>query len=199
MTRQQYIELLEARLKRIDSADRFHPRYIEGALDFVWQNLAFEAMGKLGTDPFFYTKQYTPVTVSQDSNGRYYSDLPDVIIHLPRVSSGVVRISQLAGTDMDFAPVSERDFVMMRSQEVFAISNTIYYYVTKDDINYGDNMTTSIASSGVRIDMVIPFRSYDLDEDIPIPSGKAQEFINLALQFLGATPPVDLVNKNSEG
>lgn len=199
MTREQYIELLQARLKRIDSAARFNPRYVEGALDMAWQNLAFNAIGKGGADDFFYTKQYSPVLVVQDSNGRYYSDLPAPIINLPRAASGVVRINQLAGIDMDFAPVTERDFIMMRSQEVFQISGTIYFHVTKDQVFYGDNMTVPIASAGVKMDLTIPFRTYTLDEELPIPAGQAQEFIAAVLEYLAPTTPVDLMNKNSEG
>ena len=75
MTREDYIELVQTKLKRIDSTARFHPRYVEAILNVVWENFAFEAMGKMGTDPFFYSKQYTPVTVAVDSNGWYYSNL----------------------------------------------------------------------------------------------------------------------------
>lgn len=198
MTREEYIEVIQSRLKRIDSTATFNARYVEGVLDVVWQNMIFDLMGKRNTDPFFYSKKYTPVVVAQDANNRYYSDLPDKIIHLPRVSSGIVRISQLAGTDMDFAPISERDFVMMRSQEVFQVSGTIYYYVTSDSVHYGDNMTTVIATAGVEIDMIIPFRSYDLDDDIPIPDGQTQSFIAASIEYLANTRPVDLTNKNAE-
>lgn len=198
MTREEYIELIKAKLLRLDDASRYNPRYVEGALDFVWENFMFEMDGMQGTDPFFYTKQFTPVTVATDSNGWYYSDLPSPIINLQRVSSGVVRVSQVSGRDMDFAPVSERDFTYMRQQDVYRVGNTIYFYVTNDRVYFGDNMTPSIASSGVTIDMVVPFRSYDLDEELPIPAGKSLQFVGAVLEFLAPTRPVDLSNTNTE-
>lgn len=198
MTREEYIELVQARLLRIDSAGRFKSQYVEGAMDMVWQSMAFQHFGAFGTDENFYTKLFTPVTVSQDSHGNYYSDLPEKIINLPRVSSGIVRINQINGRDMDFSPVSERDFIMMVSQEVYQLTDKITYYVTFERIHFGSNMTTAIATAGLDIRMVIPFRSYDLDEDLPIMVGQADMFINNSMQFLIGSAPVDLENKNAE-
>jgi len=198
MTREQYIELAQARLLRLDNAGRQKSQYVEGAMDAVWQSMAFKHFGTFGSDTNFYSKMFTPVTVSQDTYGNYYSDLPDKIINLPRKSSGIVRINQVNGRDMDFTPVSERDFTMMTSQEVYQLTDKIVYYVTFERIFFGTNMNPAIAAAGLDIRMVIPFSSYDLDEDLPIMIGQADMFLGTALEFLIGTPPVNLVNKNSE-
>ena len=99
---------------------------------------------------------------------------------------------------MDFAPISERDFTLMRSQDVYRVGNTIYYYVTNSQIRYGDNMTPAIAAVGVTVDMVIPYRSYDLEEELPIPAGQSGSFLTAVLEQLVTTMPVDLSNTNSE-
>lgn len=198
MTRQQYIELAQARLKRIDSTGQFRFQYVEGAFDFVWQNSAFKHMGMASTDTNFYTKLYEAEPVLQDAGGRYYSDLPEAIINLPRVSSGVVRIVQLNARDFDFAPISERDFTMMASQEVYQVGTTIYFYVNKDRIVYGDSMSSSIASAGVDMKLCIPFSKYDLDEELPMPAGQSEEFFASVINYLAGTQPVDLSNINTE-
>lgn len=198
MTREQYIDLIKTRLKRIDSADRFHAQYVEGVLDLVWQSTVFQQAGTYDTDVNFYTKKYTPVAVSLDASNNYYSDLPDKIIHLPRVSSGIVRINQINGRGMDFSPVNERTYTMMISQEVYQLTDKIVYWVDFDQVHYGSNMTPAIAAAGVDIRMIIPFSSYDLDEDIPLPIGQADMFIAKAIQLLKDTTPVELTNINSE-
>lgn len=198
MTREQYIELVQANLLRIDNAARYQSRYVEGVMDMVWQSMAFQHFGTFGTDVNFYTKMFTPVTVSQDVHGNYYSDLPDKIINLPRKSSGIVRINQINGRDMDFSPVSERDFTMMVSQEVYQLTNKITYYVTFERIHFGTNMTPAIAAAGLDIRMVIPFSSYDFDEDLPIMIGQSDLFISRSMQYLAGTTNINLENTNSE-
>jgi hypothetical protein len=59
-------------------------------------------------------------------------------------------------------------------------------------------MTPAIAAAGVDIRMIIPFSSYDLDEDLPVPIGQSDTFIANALQFLLETTPVELMNNNEE-
>ena len=59
-------------------------------------------------------------------------------------------------------------------------------------------MTPAIAAAGLDVRMVIPYSSYDLDEDLPITAGQSDMFVGTALQFLLGTTPVQLNNINSE-
>ena len=198
MTRETYIELLRDRLKRIDTAGRVRPQLINMALDMVWQNMAFENMGSIGSDVNFCTKLYAATAVTLGADGRYYTTLPNAIINLPRAASGVGRINQVNSRDYDFSPVTEKNFRLLASQDVYSLGNKIYYYVTKDTVFYGDSMTAAIAAVGVDMRLVIPFADYDLDEDVPVPSGQAERFLGDAMNFLMGTTPVNQNNTNKE-
>jgi len=198
MTRESYIEMLRDRIKRLDSSARVRPQLINAALDAVWQNMAFENMGSLGSDVNFCTKLYEAVDVEEGADGTYYSELPNAIINLPRAASGVGRINQVNSRDYDFSPVTERNFRLLTSLDVYDIGNKIYYYVTKDYVYYGESMTAAIAGVGVDMRLVIPFKDYDLDENIPIPSGQAERFLGDAMNFLMGTTPINQNNTNKE-
>ena len=198
MIRQAMIELIGARLKRLDKTGQFHPRFIEGACDVVWQSLAYQYYEGAGIDSYLYAKKYEDQTVTTDIDGHYYTDLPEEIINLPRANSGVIRIDKDISRDFEFVPTTNRNFTFMHSQEIYQIGTKIYWYNTKDRIYYGDSMTPLIASIGVDLTLCIPFSKFTLDDTLPIPANQGAQFIASVVDLIMGSPPVDLKNTNSE-
>lgn len=197
MTRKALIELITQRLKFTDSKTQFHPLYVQGALDLMWQQLCAESYNDDIQDINFYTKKYTAVTVVEDIDDElYYSDLPEEMIRLPRIGEGVISINQTNSRGSDFKPLRGKDFRLMTSQEVFRIGDDIYFYVGYNRIYYGQSMTDEIVSSGVDIDMCIPFSKYDIDEELPLPAGQSNTLVKMAIEYLAGTPVVNTNNKN---
>jgi len=198
MTRNALIELVQRRLKFTDSKKQFPALYVQGAMDIAWQQIIYQTYDEDFQDINFYTKKFSPVAVVEDVEDElYYCDLPEEMIRLPRIGEGVIAVNQLDSRDSDFKPLREQDFRLMSSQEVFRVGGEIYYYVGYKRIYFGESMTNEIAITGVEIDMCIPFSKYDLDEELPLPSGQSNVFVEMTLNYLAGTPAVNTENKNS--
>jgi hypothetical protein len=196
MTRKALIELIKLRLKNVDSTEQFHPRFIEGVCDLVWASWCSASTVSASQDVNFYTKLYDGVEVDVDGEF-FYSVLPSPILNLDRIGGGVISINQINARDNDFKPIREKDFRLMKGQEVNRTGTDIYYYVTYDHVYYGGSMTDEIAEDGVDMRLSIPFSKYDLSEELPLPSGKEMEFVQAAINILVGTPPTNLTNKNT--
>lgn len=197
MTRKALIELVTKRLKFTDDKKQYPVPYVQGALDIIWQQLCTQTYDESFQDIHFYTKKYVAVTVTEDTGKElYYMDLPEEIIRLPRIGEGVISINQINSRSADFKPLREMDFRLMTTQEVYRVGGDIYYYVDYNRVFFGDSMTSEIAAAGVDVDMCIPFSKYDLDEELPLPAGQSNVFVDMALNYLAPTPPVNTINKN---
>jgi len=47
--------------------------------------------------------------------------------------------------------------------------------------------------------LIKQFKAYALTDNVILPYGRDQQIIELVRQFLGATPPKDLLNDNADG
>lgn len=145
-----------------------------------------------------YTKKYTSVAVSYNSTEeKYYSVLPEKIVQLRRPGSGVMKIQTIKGTALSFIPVANQEVELLDGQEVDLIDSSIRYVVIGQTVEY-INMTSSIAGVGVKMYLVIPFDSYDWDDDVMIPSGQDQRLIDLAVNFATGQPIDDQLNNNQQ-
>lgn len=199
MTRKALLELIGHRMKSVDSTEQFPVRYIEGICDITWASWCTDSANDKNQDFNFFTKSYPAVTVTLDSGSGYYSStLPEQALKLPRVGDGVISVNQINSMDNDFKPISEKNFRLMRGQEVNRTGTDIYFYVTYDTVFFSESMDASIASSGVDMRLSIPFSKYTLSEELPMPSGKELEFISAVVNLIQGTPPTNLTNKNSD-
>jgi len=199
MTRKAIIELIQHRMRSIDSTGQFPPQYIESMCDMVWESWCSESANDKHQDLNFFTKLYPAETVTLDADSGYYSTaLPEKILKFRRIGDGVISVNQINTIDNDFKPVSERDFRLMKGQEVQRTGSDIYYYATYNSITYNESMTASIAAEGVDLRLSIPFSKYLLTEELPMPSGRAMEFVGAVIGLIQGTPPVNLIDKNSD-
>lgn len=199
MTRKALLELIQHRLKQVDSTEQFPLLYIEGMCDVVWGSWSSEAVNALNQDANFFTKAFNAVDVTEDvDSGYFFSTLPEQIVKLNRVGDGVMSINQINAKDNDFKPIKERDFRLMKGQEVDRTGSDIYFYVTYDTVFYGNSMTNDIADSGVDMRLAIPFSKYSYSEQLPLPAGKEMEFTEAVINLIIGTPPTNLTNKNSD-
>ena len=196
MTRKTLIELVQKRLKFVDEKKQFPALYVEKAMDIVWQQLIVQTYDESAQDINYYSKQYTISVVEDVEDELYHSDLPVEMLRLPRIGEGVININQINSRDADFKPLRKSDFRLMTSQEVYRTGGDIYWYTEYNKVYYGDSMTDEIANVGVEMNIVIPFSAYDFDEELPLPAGQSQVFVDMAVNYLAGTPPTNTDNKN---
>lgn len=187
MTRQALIENIDFRLQR-----RFPKTYIEGVIDMIWEQFCDILIKQ--DDPFFYTKKYEDVDVTLDAaTNRYYSDIPALTLR-----DGVIAIYPSASRDLSIIQIPERDFRLMADQEVLQVSEKIYCYVNFNKIYYDENMTSTLASAKVSMDLLVTFSEFAITDEIPIPKIGNLTLIDAVIQYIQGTPMINLLATNTE-
>lgn len=202
MTKKIFLEILQKRLNQIDESNMFGIQYLEGVVDLFWQQHAMNYFLATNGDSAFFTKRYNNQKPVQNIDGEYYLTLPEKIIRLPQVknsigSEGVLKIYYSGSPEWLFTPVRERDFWNIQYLPIYETDkNEFYYYVKYDTIYFSDNLTSAIPSSGVELDLMIPFSSYLMTEDLPIPVDMNNSLFVNVIGFLTGQQPPDLLNNN---
>jgi hypothetical protein len=187
MTRQAIIETIDFRLQR-----RFPKPFIESSMDFIWEQLCDILIKQ--NDVFYYTQKYEDVTVTLDAvTDRYYSDLPATVVR-----DGVVRVYGKTSRDLDFIQIPERDFRLMGLQEVYDISQKVYFYVNYNRVFFDDNMTSIVANEGVSMDLLTTLSDFLISADIPLPKVNNVSFIDAVIDYLQGTPTIELKDVNTK-
>jgi hypothetical protein len=203
MIKRTFLELIQKRLKSIGETNQFGLQYIETVVDDYWQKFAMNYVSRSGQDASFYTKSYNVTSVSTDSNGLFYVDLPDNIIRYPNIvystgSEGVVAIYALSADQWDIKPIREAEYYLIKNLEVYLAASEHYYWVGYDKIYFSDNITAEIQTNGVRLNLMVPFTSYAYTEYLPLPNDMDQKLSDYVVSFLAGTPIPDLHNNNSD-
>jgi hypothetical protein len=207
MTKEKLVEVFTRRLVgqlSSDSAGSFDQPLVAEYMNMAFNTVMWEIYTKGVFNLDNYTKRYpetigaTGIAVTYDSyQDLYFSILPVDMVPLPRVGSGVVKIQTLKGSALSFVPMASVEKEMLDGQEVDLIDDTIRYIVRGDIIEY-TNMTSNIASVGVKIDIVRPFNAYDWDENVFIPSGQDQRFYEMTVSFATGQPIDDQLFNNQQ-
>jgi len=124
----------------------------------------------------FYAKPYE-VAITRNK-GRVFANIPVAIIQSPDNARGVRSISDKDGTCRFYAvPL----YALRSSCDAAKLSGFVFYGVKTSIVEFL-NLPKQVDS--VMMDLVIPFSLWDDSEDIPIPSGVADNIIALAMQTL---------------
>ena len=203
MIKKAFLEVIQKRVNPIDESNQFGLQFIEGVTDIFWQQYALNYMNKYGCDPSFFTKNYSTGALSTDSAGRLYADLPESIIKLPQTpnssgSEGVVAVYEdfTSANISAFKPIRERDYRSILSLPIYSTGTEYYFWVRYDKIFFSDNVTAGIESSGVQVDLMVPFSKYSYTEDLPIPTDLEKMLIVDVVSYIQGTPFVDQLNNN---
>jgi len=183
-TKQNLIDLVYQDLLRVKPDVRYPRPLIEHNIAKAWNQILFDAFNKDLSSLSFYAKEYTGVVVALDATtGVRYSTLPVAISQLPDKAAGVRRISTTTSRVLQFIPISEEVAELKASSEVGTVdTHKIGFVVRYNKVEYDSNMPGTIAT--VKMSLVVPFDVYGLTETVPIPSGKDEDLIRLALQFM---------------
>lgn len=185
-TKVQLVDLVYNNLRRA-KPDVDYPRaLVEHNIAKAWNQILYDTFRKDLSFLGFYAKEYTDITVTLNAiTSVYYSTLPAAIVQLPDKSAGVRRISAATNRTLQFIPMSEEVAELKASTEVGLVDGTkIGYIVRYGRVEYDSNMTAAIAAAGVKMSLVVPFDVYTRLENVPIPAGKDEDLVRLALQFM---------------
>ena len=198
MIKAQFIELIRLNIfGGSEAVDRLYladPRRVELDITAAMNTLFFQIFKKDRSNLDRYAKTYKNVAVSYDSSiVTYYSTLPAKVIQFPTVGDGIWNISTMTGQDVTFAPVTISDKELLYNNEFNLLDDVIGYSLSGSQVSYynHDPLITE-----VRMELIVDFTEWDLNEDIPIPSGQDLEIINIIRQMYQLKPADRLNNQN---
>lgn len=184
MIKKKLIELIQENLNggstTPDILKKAHPlvisKYIEMAFNTIFYNIFRTNPEELD----IYGKWYYSQEVKKDAHV-YYCDLPCGVIQLPNNSASIRRIT-MTGDEYSVVFINVRtsaNAVLNRLGTVdrsgaisYAVSNRIVF----------DNFDSVIEK--VNIFAITPFSDMEDTDNVPIPSGKDVEFLQIILQLM---------------
>jgi len=205
MIKSQLIELIGRRLtERYIGEDklRFPPQVISLQAGRTYNQQISEIALKAPNSLDIYIKRFKNVEVVFDSDtGLYYSILPSDICPLIDIKSGVRNILPPSGDSVEFIPIARGQRSVFYATLGARINTKILYSVGKNDSNElvvdYFNMTSANLINPVRMYLVIPFDAYDDTDDIHLPGGQDQKFLETVINYMLPTLPKDTKNNNS--
>jgi hypothetical protein len=205
MLKKEIRSLIFNLLPKYDKSGKYHFRLLDAAIERVliemYQEVFYEnplALQRF-TKPYGYTTALT--VISEATTGLYYTNVPAQYVVFKDKSSGIRRVSTPVQGAFTFFPMDQRemDFVQNGSN-VDAVTTKIGYVVTPTRVEYY-NMSGAVLTSGVRMDVIIPFSVYLDTDEVLIPESlnkESGEFEDRVLKILGVIQPVDLKDDNAE-
>lgn len=189
---------------KVDVTNSYHPEVIDRAIERVLSQMISTLFVKGGNmEPFM--KRYgdaVALTVTTDAITNVdYTTLPATYVALPDKKSGIRNIFTVQMGGIAFYPMSSLEADLVNRNTYFSlITNKIGYVVYPDRVEYF-GMTDAVRTSGVRMDIIIPFSVYLDTDTVNVPGNASNDLIKGVLELLGVIPPVDLMddNANSRG
>ena len=202
MKKKEFVDKIRLNVQQIDKTAKFHPKFVEMVISSCYNEILVQTYTKDLYDLGLFTKKYgddgTPIAIVQNTNTlEWYSIIPEEIVPLPDLNSGVREILSLQSNSLVFAPMKSSEIKLIEGLECQEIDDVIGYTVYNGRIVY-TGMTSDIASAGVVLSLIIPLHAYDDDDIVYFPKGQERTLTDLVLAELGVIQPKDLVNNNSD-
>ena len=205
MIKKEIRSVIFNRLQKYDSSATYHPRVIDAEAEAVLNQMYNEVAASAPLSLQRFTRGYgydTPRTVlNEPATGIYYTTLPENIVPIMDKASGVRRVAPATQTGIKFFPMDQREWdLILGSSFVSYVKNKIGYCVTPTRVEYY-GMTGAIITSGVRMDLLIPFSEYIDTDVILVPEHKDSNgmgFIDRVVESFKDRPTVDLTDDNKD-
>lgn len=182
MNKNQFIELIKGRL-----GWKFGDRTIALHIDNAWNQVVGQLFLNDSHQLDFYCKTYT-VTVEY-SEPRPYALLPVNTIQYKDAGGGVRQINTICDEGVYFVPMRGIDFQLFSGLDAGIVNTDVVGYLPKTDRVEFFDMPDTITQ--VRMEVVPAFSALSDSDDIPIPSGIAENIYGLVLQAIQGNAPTD--------
>lgn len=211
MTKEEIRSLVWNLTKKYDSNIVYHPRFLDAAIEKVLNEFYNLVYLRSPLELARYTKEYgytSSIAVAlEGATGLYYSNYPTgvSIVPLPDKASGVRRVSTPTQGGITFYPMDSREMDLVLSGSfVHTLRNKIGYVPRRTRVEYYNvSASSSIITTGVRMDLIVPFSNYADTDVVLVPELVDQEgngFVERVMKEISHIQPVNLVeNVKDEG
>jgi len=194
-------------LAKWDSTAKYHPRFLDAVIEKTLNELYTEVWRVDPNALLRYTKGYgytVPLAVTYEAtSGIHYTALPENIVPFNDKASGVRRVAPaVQSSGIGFYPMDQREWdLALGGALTNYVKNKTGYIVTSARVEYYA-IQGAIVSSGVRMDLIIPFSEYTDTDVILVPEhtdGEGRGLIDRVVGKLGVVPPkTDLTDDNKD-
>jgi len=193
MTKEQFIEIVQGVLTSGDANPDLIEKYHTGRINLI-ASMAFSAaiyqvFYRQLDEKDLYARDYVAEVKYDEEFDEYYSDLPIVVIQLPR-NSGVHKISPLR-EPMSFVPINSLAEDVFSQLEVGQTISDPSYYLRSKKVVYQYYDWKQKLVKKVRMRLVPPLEDYADDDEITIPAGKEDMILQFTTQILSGQLPTD--------
>lgn len=212
MTQNEYIDFIRNSLAMVDKTAKFLRPQVEAAINFAVNTVFYELYErnpkKFRKSMERYTVRGTlaPVLTGLHVRGRYTAPLAVDIVDLPRKTGGIIEIMQLdaegipeiENTTTKYVPVTTMEGEQLYGSESSLPGNVVgFSWSGARELEFW-GMSAAEASQGVSARYIRQFKEYVYDDNVILPYGQDSRIVELVREYLGQTPPKDLVNTNAD-
>ena len=205
MTKAEYIDFIRNSLPQVDKTSRFHREQVAAAINEA-VNTVFYDMYKNGNKTVRKSmERYTTIVISiptlDATINRYTSTLTVDVVDLPRKTGGVLEILTAALVPpTKYIPVSTMEGEQFYGSEASLPSNvTGFAFSGARVIEFWYLSLPDTDVDGVKIRLIQQFKSYTGTDNVLLPYGQNARILELVREYLGVTPPKDIINNNADG
>lgn len=197
MTRRQWIDFVKEHVGKIDPTRDYHKNMISISLGVAYDNFVYDTYRKFPYELDVMGKEYSVGVFYDNIRKRYYSNLPCNMVTINKVGSGIIEINSNEGFGYNFVPMYLHEIRLISDLEVEIMTDEIGYAIIDGKVVYSSLMTLEIANEGVTMTVIPQFTEYGLDENIPIPAGQSERFLESVLNVLAVKNEEVLLNNNT--
>ena len=197
MTKNEIIELIQIKVNggsvTPDILKKAPYQVIEKYVSMAFNTLFYNLFRKDLSNLELYSKLYEDIAVTS-ANGHFTSKIPIPSVQIPNKGDSVREILYTDDLyDITFLPTTLMEYQRLKTVGTAARMGLIGYTLNGDIVEYF-GMKSDIKS----VDMYLlrSFESFTRNENIPIPAGQDQVFMQMILEFMNGKLP-DLNNNNN--
>jgi hypothetical protein len=212
MTKAEYIDFIRNSLPMVDKTSRFHYEQVAAAINLAVNSVFHELYTKSPKSVRKSLERYSTLsaklTPTQNAawRPRYRVTLSSDVVDLPKKTGGILEVLQWNEDGISpelnhivsFVPVSTMEGEQLYGSESSLPGNVAGYSWLGNRTLELWGLSSANASLGVSVRYLQQFRSYASTDRILLPFGQEQAIIDKVREYLGATPPKDLVNDNAD-
>jgi len=198
MKKHDIIELIQIKMNggvtTPDILKKAPPQVIEKYVSMAFNTLFYNLFRKDFSNLELYSKLYPSVAVTKSGN-HYTSVMPIPPVQLPNKGDSIRDISYTDDMyDITFVPTTYLDYKRLVTVGTAGRMNLIGYNLNGNTIEYfgmNDNIEY------VDLYLLRSFESFARNEDVPIPAGQDQAFIQMILGFMMTGDKIPDLNNNN--
>lgn len=202
MTKAEWISVIQRTLLPIDEQGRYRAPFVEKHIQSVYEQMYNELYSQNPKTIWKYVKTYFEQK-TEEYNGSTGVTMPYDPISLPREGGGVFAVAITAeSTD---SPASYAEILISSYQGFLNSLQSRYdtagfkgrYIGTVHNNKFYWSNTAANPASYIVWRMIPKFTSLATTDEVMIPFGNEEMFIDRVIDTIQHTPPVDLINDNT--